>query len=162
MIIQFVELLKGLPKEWIVLIASAIPVIEVRGSIPLGMMYFKMPALNAILLSILGSSLIALPLFWFLNTMTVHLRKINAFDKFFEWLFARTRAKSKMIEDLELIGLTLFIAVPLPGTGVWTGVIAAYLLGLRWLPTFFAASVGTSLASIAVWAATAGLIKLFF
>lgn len=149
-------------KEVIVFLMAAAPLVEVRGSIPLGMMYFKMPALQVVLLSILGSSLVALPLFWFLNTMTVHLRKIKSFDKFFEWLFSRTRAKSKMIEDLELIGLTLFIAVPLPGTGVWTGVIAAYLLGLRWLPTFFAASIGTSLASIAVWAATAGLIKLFF
>lgn len=141
---------------------AAAPLVEVRGSIPLGMIYLKMPALQVVLLSILGSSMVALPLYWFLNTMTVHLRKIKVFDKFFEWLFTRTRAKSKMIEDLELIGLTLFIAIPLPGTGVWTGVIAAYLLGLGWLPTFFAAGFGTTLASVAVWAASAGLIKLFF
>lgn len=146
-------------KEFFVFILAAIPVFEVRASIPLGIAVYRLSPVTTVILSILGSVLPVFPLLWFLNTLTDSLRKIPAFDKFLEWLFTRTRAKSKLIEDLELLGLTLFIAIPLPGTGVWTGTIAAYLLGLRWIPTFFAGLVGTALASIVVAAATLGVIN---
>lgn len=146
-------------KEVTVLILAAIPVFEVRASIPLGIAFYHLPVATTVILSIIGSVLPVFPLLWFLNNLTEHLRKIPAFDRFFTWLFARTRSKSKLIEDLELVGLTLFIAVPLPGTGVWTGTIAAYLLGLRWIPTFFAGLVGTAIASVVVAAATLGVIN---
>ena len=128
---------------------------------PLGIIAYHLPPLTVILLSIAGSVLPVFPLLWFLNNLTKNLRKIPSFDRFFGWLFARTRAKSKLIEDLELIGLTLFIGVPLPGTGVWTGTIAAYLLGLRWIPTFMAATAGTAIACLIMWAASQGIISFF-
>lgn len=152
-------------KELTVLILAAIPIFEVRGSVPLGILYYHLSTSTVIVLSIIGSILPVFPLLWFLNTLTEKLRKIEIFDKFFAWLFAHTRAKSKLIEDLELVGLALFIAVPLPGTGVWTGTIAAYLLGLPWIPTFLAATIGTAIASFLVAAASLGingLIKLFW
>jgi uncharacterized membrane protein len=144
--------------ELVVLILAAIPVFEVRASIPLGIVVYKLSPVTVVLLSIIGSVLPVFPLLWVLNNLTEHFRKIPKFDQFITWLFARTRAKSKLIEDLELVGLTLFIAVPLPGTGVWTGTVAAYLLGLRWWPTFFAGLVGTAIASVVVAAATLGVI----
>jgi len=154
------DALNGLPKEFAVFSAAALPLFEVRGSVPLGF-YLGLPAHKILLLSFLGSVLPALPLFWFLNFMTERLRKINAFDRFFGWLFARSRAKSALIEKYETLGLTLFIAVPLPGTGVWTGVVAAYLLGLSWLEVAIAASVGTFIAASFLTLAGLGLIKLF-
>lgn len=146
-------------KEFLVILLAAIPVFEVRASVPLGIAVYHLSPFTTVVLSIIGSVLPVFPLLWFLNNLTEHLRKIPSFDKFFAWLFARTRSKSKLIEDLELVGLTLFIAVPLPGTGVWTGTIAAYLLGLRWIPTFFAGLVGTAIASVVVAAATLGVIN---
>ncbi|MDI6732109.1 MAG: small multi-drug export protein [Candidatus Margulisbacteria bacterium] len=146
-------------EEIAVVLLAAIPVFEVRASVPLAIMVYKIAPANAVFLSVLGSILPILPLLWFLNNLTEHLRKVVSFDKFFAWLFARTRARSKLIEDLEIIGLILFIGVPLPGTGVWTGTIAAYLLGLRWAPTFMAGLVGTTIASILVTAATLGIIN---
>jgi len=145
--------------ELAVLVLAAIPVFEVRASIPLGIAVYHLSPVTTVVLSIIGSVLPVFPLLWILNNLTERFRKIPKFDQFLTWLFARTRAKSKMIEDLELVGLTLFIAVPLPGTGVWTGTIAAYLLGLRWLPTFFAGLVGTAIASALVAAATLGVIN---
>lgn len=145
--------------ELIVFLLAATPVIEVRGSIPLGLFAYHLPANTVLILSIIGSALPCLPVLWFLKNMTVHLEKNPKFAKFFEWLFARTRAKSKLIEDLELIGLTLFVAVPLPGTGVWTGTVAAYLLDLPWLPTLICATIGTAIASFLVWAASLGIIN---
>jgi uncharacterized membrane protein len=76
-------------------------------------------------------------------------------------LFARTRSKSRIIEEFELVGLTIFIAIPFPGTGVWTGTIAAYLLGLPWIPTFICAAIGTAIASLIMWAASVGIINFF-
>ena len=156
-----VELLKSLPKEGAIILGAAIPVTEVRATVPLGIIYFKMPALNVIALSVIGNVLPVFPLLWFLNTLTERLRKIKFWDQFFEWLFSRTRAKSKLIADFELIGLALFIGVPFPGTGVWTGVIAAYLLGLRWIPIFFCALAGSLIACLAMWLLSAGILRLF-
>jgi len=145
----------------LVLILAAVPVFEVRASVPLGIAVYKLAPLTVIFLSIIGSLLPVLPLLWFLNTATNRLSKIAYFDKFFEWLFARTRSKSQIIADFELVGLTLFIAIPFPGTGVWTGCIAAYLLGLPWPATFICAAVGTAIASGIMAAASLGVINFF-
>ncbi|OGC11883.1 hypothetical protein A3K48_05285 [candidate division WOR-1 bacterium RIFOXYA12_FULL_52_29] len=145
--------------ELIVLGLAAVPVFEVRGAVPLGIAVYKIAPATAILLSVVGSVLPIFPLLWFLENVTEHLRKVPAFNNFIEWLFARTRSKSGLIKEMELIGLTLFIAIPFPGTGVWTGTIAAYLFGLRWWPTFFAGLIGTTIASVLVAAATLGVIN---
>ncbi|MEE8638213.1 MAG: small multi-drug export protein [Candidatus Margulisiibacteriota bacterium] len=154
-----VELLKNLPNELIVFLISATPVIEVRGAVPIALLYFKLPVINTLLLCVLGSILPVFPILWFLNTLTERLRKIKFLDKFFEWLFTRTRSKSKIIEEFELVGLTLFVAIPFPGTGVWTGCVAAYLLGLPWISTFICAIIGTTIASCIMWAASIGIIN---
>lgn len=156
-----VDLLKSFPNELIVFIISATPIIEVRGAVPIALLYFKLPVAATLLLCILGSVLPVFPILWFLNTLTDKLRKIKIFDKFFEWLFHRTRSKSKIIEEFELVGLTLFVAIPFPGTGVWTGCVAACLLGLPWIPTFICATIGTTIASLIMWGASAGIINFF-
>ncbi|OGB86853.1 hypothetical protein A3H38_06030 [candidate division WOR-1 bacterium RIFCSPLOWO2_02_FULL_46_20] len=148
-------------EEIIVFFLAAIPIFEVRASVPLGVIVYKLQPTVVIALSVLGSVLPVFPLLWFLNTLTERLCRFPACDHFFTWLFTRTRSKSQLIEDFELVGLVLFIGVPLPGTGVWTGVIAAHLLGLRWWPTFLTAAVGTTIASLIMWAASAGMISFF-
>lgn len=155
-----VELFKGLPKEAALLIAAATPVIEVRGSVPLGFL-LGLPPLKIFALSVIGSFVPAMPLFWFLNFATKRLRKYPACDRFFEWLFSRTRARSALIERYETIGLTLFVAVPLPGTGVWTGIVAAYLFGLSWTEMTAASLLGTTLAALALTLAGLGITGLF-
>ena len=155
------DVLKGLPKEAIVLIAAATPIIEVRGSVPLGL-YLGLSPVTTFTLSVIGSFVPAMPLLWFLKLLTDEMRKIGIFDRFFGWLFARTRAKSKLIEEYETAGLAIFIGVPLPGTGVWTGVVGAYLFGLSSLNTAIASLLGTAIASGIVLAASLGIIKIFF
>jgi len=156
-----VEFLKGLPNWLIILITSATPVIEVRGAVPLGIIALKMSPYTVVILSVIGSLIPVLPILWFLNTMTDRFRKIKWIDRFFEWLFTRTKKRSAIIEDLELVGLALFVGIPFPGTGVWTGCVAAYLLGLKPLPTFIAAFIGTIIASLLMMAASLGFINLF-
>ena len=160
MIAQLAGLFNGLPHGLVVLIFAALPIIEVRGSIPLGLFYFKMDTLSVLLISLIGGVLPVFPILWFLENLTGALRKTEVFDRFFGWLFEHTRAKSGLIEKFELVGLTLFMALPIPGTGIWTGCVAAYLLEIPWLPTFFCALIATALASTLVWLASIGLVKL--
>ena len=147
-------------REWLVLLAAATPVLEVRGSIPLGL-YFGIPAAKVFWLSVIGSILPILPVLFGLNYLTVHLRKIPAMDRFFNWLFARTRAKGELVQRLETLGLFLFVAVPLPGTGAWTGCAAAYIFGLSYFNGFIACALGTTAAAVLVMAASQGVIRLF-
>jgi uncharacterized membrane protein len=157
------EFLKSLPKELAVFIAAATPIIEVRGSIPLGFGLGLNPV-KIFLISVIGSLIPVIPILWFLNFLTDDLRKIKLLDRFFEWLFKRTRSRSELIEKYETAGLALFVAIPLPVTGVWTGCVAAYLFGLSWMQTIAAVALGTILASTIVTViftvGAAGIISL--
>ncbi|MBU1852984.1 MAG: small multi-drug export protein, partial [Candidatus Omnitrophica bacterium] len=75
---------------------------------------------------------------------TVYMRR------FFEWLFERAKKRSGLIEKYEAFGLMLFVCIPLPGTGVWTGCLIASLLRMRFMPTFLAATAGVIIAAIIV------------
>lgn len=156
-----IDLLKQLPRELAVVLAASLPIIEVRGSVPLGIVFFKMGVIPTLLLSLLGGILPVFPILCLLKYGTDILRKINSFDRFFGWLFEHTKAKSGLIERFELLGLTIFMALPIPGAGIWTGCVAAYLLEIPWIPTFICAIIGTALATTVVWLATFGLVKLF-
>ncbi|HXF44123.1 MAG TPA: small multi-drug export protein [Candidatus Paceibacterota bacterium] len=111
---------------------AALPIFELRGAIPLAVFAYGMPALKAYLLGVLGSSLPVLPLLFFLNF--VYMKAVHRFywpNRFFTWLFERTRAKHAghfmVWKDLALM---VFVAVPLPMTGAWSGTIAAFVFGI--------------------------------
>ena len=156
-----VELLKGFPQWLIILMTSATPVIEVRGAVPLGIIALKMSPPTVIILSVIGSLIPVFPILWILHALTEHFRKVNLLDRLIGWIFERTRKKSKIIEDLKLVGLILFVGIPFPGTGVWTGCVAAYLLDLKPIPTFICTAIGTIITSLLMTAASLGLIGIF-
>ncbi len=138
-----------LPNEALILITSALPVLELRGAIPLGLNLHE-PLLKVSLLAIVGN-LIPIPaLLFFLEPVSSKLRKFYLFEKFFSWLFARTRKKSKLIEKYEFFGLIIFVAIPLPMTGAWTACIAASLLKMPFKRAFTAISIGVSIAALIV------------
>ncbi|MBU4477839.1 MAG: small multi-drug export protein [Candidatus Omnitrophica bacterium] len=145
----------GLPAEWLVVVVAALPVSELRGAIPLGVMMNLAP-LKVIMLSIAGNLLPVLPLLYFLEPVSARLRKAGIFKIFFDWLFERTKKKSGLIEKYELLGLMLFVAVPLPMTGAWTGCIAASLFGLNKKLSFFAVAGGVVIAALVVSIITLG------
>ncbi len=127
-----VERLKSLP-PWVgtVLIAM-LPIFELRGAIPVAYLQWDMPIWQAFLWSILGN-MIPIPfVLWLLGPVSDWLSKHSrVMDRFFKWLFARTRRKhSKSFERWKEIALMLFVAIPLPGTGAWTGALAAFVFGI--------------------------------
>lgn len=143
---------KGVAPELIVVIISMIPVVELRGSIPVAILLFNIPWLEAAVLSIIGNMIpvpfLLLLIDWFLGLIS----KVKPGRKFTEWLFTRTRRKGKSIEKYEEIGLVIFVGIPLPGTGGWTGALAANIFGLRFWRSMLFIFLGVIMAAIIVTA----------
>ena len=156
-----IHLLQGLPNWLITMVISAFPIIELRGAIPLAINVLGMETIPVLILSIIGSIIPIFPILWFLNIATKYAHHFPKLGTFLDWLFTRTRSKGKQIEKYEFIGLVLFIGIPLPGTGVWTGTVAAYLFGLSPTKTFTAGILGTTLAGLIMTAGSLGLKSLF-
>jgi uncharacterized membrane protein len=74
--------------------------------------------------------------------------KVPIGKRFFDWLFARTRHKTASVEKYETLGLTVFVAVPLPVTGAWTGAMAAFLMGLSFPHAMISIFLGVLIAGV--------------
>lgn len=158
---QMIEFLKNIfSKEIVVLIVSALPISELRGGIPLALS-FNFAYAKSFWLSILGNSLIIVPTLLLLDSVSKFLRRWQIWNKFFTWLFARTRKHSDSVEKYGAIGLAIFVAIPLPMTGAWSGCVAAYLFGVKFryaLPSIFLGVLG---AGIIVLLTCMGFIGIF-
>ena len=141
-----------LRNELLIIFTAALPVSELRGAIPLGLLHFKEPILKVVFLSLLGNILPVAPILLLLQPVSEKLRKFRLWDKFFNWLFERTKKKADLVEKYEAIGLALFVAIPLPVTGAWTGCIAASLFKIRFRYAFISIILGVSIAAIIVTA----------
>ncbi len=140
------------------LLAAALPVSELRGAIPLAIGVYGYDPWQAYLLAVLGNLLPVVPLLLFLGPVSDWLRRFTFWDKFFTWLFSRTRRKYiREHESFSLTALALFVAVPLPVTGAWTGCAIAFLVGFRFWPAFVAISAGVLLAGVIVTATVLGV-----
>ncbi|MFH0791420.1 MAG: small multi-drug export protein [Candidatus Omnitrophota bacterium] len=149
MIMLILDWLKGLPKEYIVMFLGALPISELRGAIPAALS-FGMPLTKAFWLSVLGNSIIIAPALFLFEPVSNKLRKFKIWARFFNWLFERTKKKSESIQKYEALGLMLFVAVPLPMTGAWSGVIAASLFKIRFRYAFAAIVTGVFIAGLIV------------
>lgn len=144
-----VNALKGIPKEWVTIIIAALPISELRGSIPVALMMGIAP-MKAFSLSILGNLLPVIPALLLLEPVSNALMRFKPWKRFFDWLFERTRSKGDLIQKYEALGLMLFVAVPLPMTGAWSGCIAASLFRIKFRYAFPAIFLGVLLAGLIV------------
>ncbi len=137
-----------------VLVIAASPISELRGAIPVAIIGFHFPWYYALLLAIIGNLLPVPFILLFLDTFTRLLSKIDIAKRGLQWLFERTRRRGKIIERYQRIGLALFVAIPLPVTGAWTGSLAAVLFGLRFKHALLSIFIGVLIAGIIVTSAT--------
>ncbi|MBU1087183.1 MAG: small multi-drug export protein [Candidatus Omnitrophica bacterium] len=158
---KLVIFLNGLSPEWIITIIAAMPVVELRLAIPYGLFKMGMGIKTVFFCSLLGNMLPVLPLLYLLEPIAKLLRKVKVLDRFFDWLFERTRKRSKVVEQYELLGLVILVAIPLPMTGAWTGAIAAFLFGLNKKASFWAIGLGVFIAACIVTLLTVGAQGLF-
>ncbi len=136
-----------------VLIAAS-PISELRGAIPIAIGVFKFPWYYAYLIAVLGNILPVPFVLLFLNVVVPQLSKIPFLKRLINWFFGITRRRGAIVDKYGPFGLALFVSVPLPITGAWTGSILAVLLGLKFKPALLSIIAGVLLAGIVVTAAT--------
>lgn len=150
-----------LPPPLAVMVCSMLPIIELRGGIPLGHYLLGEERWLAVYVwAVLGNLLPVYPLLALLGPIEHGLRRWRLFDRLFAWLFLRTQRRSSWIQRYGPFGLALFVAVPAPMTGAWTGAIAAYLLGLPRLRALACIAAGVLIAGALVTLASLGVFAL--
>jgi uncharacterized membrane protein len=138
------------------LLATISPISELRGGIPIGISLGLDP-LFTFFIAIIANALIFFPIFFILRLLYDKLLyRIPLFDKYLDNL--RKRGKPK-IEKYGFWGLTLFVAIPLPITGAYTGTILAWIVGMDWKKAFPAVGLGVIVAGVIVLLITLGIIS---
>ncbi|MBU1672672.1 MAG: small multi-drug export protein [Actinobacteria bacterium] len=141
------------------MLLAMIPLAELRGAIPIAHLTFHMPLWQAFIFAVIGN-MIPIPfILWFLGPASKWLMEHSKLmDRFFNWLFARTRKKLlKQYELYEEIALAVFVAIPLPMTGAWSGAVAAFLFDIPFKKALFWIFIGVLGAGVAVTAVVAVL-----
>lgn len=154
----FMEVLGGkISKEMIVFVISMVPILELRGGL-LAASLLNIPIVRAIWYCVIGN-IIPVPFILLLITPIFNrLKKTRLFRPMVENLESRALGKSEQIERYEFWGLALFVGVPLPGTGAWTGALIASLLGIRFRKAFPAIILGIFIATIIMSIVSYGLL----
>ena len=152
------QLLEFMTIELTVLLTAALPVIEVRGAIPIGISLGLSP-LNAALISFIGSMIPVPIIFFAVRPVFDYLRSTRLFKKMVNRIIKKSLSKSDKVQKYGAWGLVLF-GVPLPGTGVWTGTLIAALLDIRFKWAIWAISLGNLLAALAVTGLSSGIIRV--
>ena len=153
----FINIFSGINKELIIFIISLFPILELRG----GMLAATLLEINfkrAFIICILGN-IIPIPIvLLFLEKIFNLLGKWNVTKKIVEWLKKKALSKRKQIDKYGYLGLILFVGIPLPGTGAWTGSLLAILLGLNKRKSFICILLGILLAAIIMSIVSYGVI----
>jgi len=141
---------------WVLLVTVS-PISELRGGIPLGISLGLEPWFT-FLIAVIANALIFFPVFFALRLFYDRLLyRIPLFNKYLDSL--RKRGKPK-VDKYGFWGLALFVGVPLPLTGAYTGTILAWLLGMNWRKAFPAVGLGVLVAGIVVLLITLGVIGI--
>ncbi|MBU4340181.1 MAG: small multi-drug export protein [Euryarchaeota archaeon] len=149
-------------RELIVVLIAMLPLAELRVSIPIAIYAFELDPFTAFYLSVIGNMIPVIPLLLFLEPVSNYLRRWRIGDIFFTWLFERTQRKhNDNFEKYGSIGLAIFVGIPLPVTGAWTGCAAAFVFGFKFKNAFLAILAGVIIAGAVVTTLTYMGIKIF-
>ena len=143
-----------------IFLISLLPVIELRGSIPIGY-YQGLPWYTNMITSIIGNLLPVPFILLFVVKVFEFMKKRNIMVDFIEKIEKRAMSRSDSIANKEFIGLMLFVAIPLPGTGAWTGALIAALLQFNRKKSFMYICIGVLIAASLVTLGVYGVIGSF-
>ncbi|MBN1133746.1 MAG: small multi-drug export protein [Methanosarcinaceae archaeon] len=147
----FEELFNSIPHWLATIMISALPFSELRGAIPIAVGVYGMDPLVVYFLAVIGNMIPVIPLLLYLDPISTCLRRFKVGDAFFSWLFTRTHRKhSERFERYGTLALTIFVAIPLPMTGAWTGCVAAFVFGISFKHALMAISSGVLIAGMIV------------
>jgi uncharacterized membrane protein len=147
-------------KSLVTFFMAMLPIVELRGAIPMGVA-LGLGEIYSFVLAVLGN-LVPVPfIIVFIRRVLEWLQKKSKWlDKLVSKKVEKTMKNESMIRKYELLGLMLFVTIPLPGTGAWTGALLAALLDLRLKSAFPAIVAGVVIAGIAVLILTYGFTAI--
>ena len=141
-------------------VMAMVPVVELRGAIPLGVAAGLPPAVAAVTAMI--GNMVPVPLILLLlRKVFVLLRRVSWLGPKIDALEKRAHLTGRKVKTDRTLGLVLLVAVPLPGTGAWTGALVADVLDIRMKTALPAITVGVVIAGCITTAVTCGVVNLF-
>lgn len=150
---------------FIAILLSLLPVSELRGGIPYAITN-GVNVVSAFISCVLANIAIVPLIFFFLDNIHNKLLKYDFYKKNFDSFLKRLRKRKKKVEkayeSYGILALTIFVAIPLPFTGAWTGTIIAWLLNLKRTKSFFAIFLGILIAGTIVTLIATGILALSF
>lgn len=150
-------------------ILAMLPISELRGGLPLAVIYatqHQIPLYLIFPLIVLANILAMFIVFYFLDNIHKYLLlNIKCYERFFKSYISKLQKKTDKLEKkysaMGFLALTLFVAIPLPGTGAWTGSILSWLLDLDRKKSLLSIALGVLIAGILVLFGTLGFLKIF-
>ena len=145
-----------------VLFCSMIPIIELRGAIPMGAI-FGMPWWQSYILSVIGNMLPVPIILLFVKAVLNFMARSNVklFNKVADFLFKRVDKRRGKIEKYSFWGVCLFVAVPLPVTGAWTGSLVAAMIDMKFWKALLSCLLGVMIAGVVMTLVSYGVIAIF-
>ncbi len=159
---EFLLLSSSLSQKLMTMFIAALPLAELRGSMPYAMFVLHMKWQEAFILSIIGNFIPVIPFILVLEGFAHKLMRYPFWNRILTWTFNRTRSKSNVVERFEAVGLALFVGVPLPLTGAWSGCIAAFLFRIPLRHAVPAIAAGILIAGAVVTLVCLGFIQASF
>ena len=157
----FIDLFNGLNKNILVFIVSMLPIVELRGGL-IAASILKIECFKAFIICFIGNILPVPFILLLIEKIFELLKKWNFTKKIINKLEKKTLEKSDQITKYGYLGLLLFVGIPLPGTGAWTGSLLAVLLNLNKKKSFIYISLGVLLAGIIMSIISYGILGNIF
>ena len=151
-----------LAEEFCVLICSMLPIIELRGAIPMAAA-FNMPWWQAYLLAVVGNMLPVPVILLFIRQFLTWAAgsRIKFLNKLANWLNKKVEKNRPKIEKFAFWGLCVFIAIPLPTTGAWTGSLVAAMIDMKFWKALLSCLFGVMIAGVIMTLISYGALAIF-
>ena len=140
---------------------TLLPFLELRASIPYGINVFRMPWLNVFIVCVIANIILGILIYFMLEKFVKFFLRYKIFSKPYNKIVLTTQKKiQKSVDKYGELGVALFIGVPLPGSGVYSGALGAYVIGLNFKKFIIANIIGVLIAGTIVTIISTGVLQL--
>ena len=153
----FINIFGGLNKNIVVFLISCMPILELRGGL-IAASLLKLSPITSFIICFIGNILPIPFILYFITPIFDKLKKTKFLNKFVTKLENKANSKKDKIEKSEFIGLLLFVGIPLPGTGAWTGTLIASMINMDKKKAMIASILGVLLAGIIMMIFSYGIL----
>lgn len=154
--------LETVGREWCVFFCSMIPIIELRGAIPMGAA-FSLPWWQTYIISVIGNMIPVPFILLFIKKIIRWMSnsKVKFFNKTAGFLMRKVEKNRERIEKYSFFGVCLFVAIPLPATGAWTGSLVAAMIDMKFWKAVLSAFIGVLVAGVIMTLISYGIAAIF-